>query len=437
MADAAIQAVNLGKMYRVGERQPYRTLREAIAGGLRLPRRGGSQTVQDSDGQASRTPDEWFWALSEVSFELEHGDALGIIGRNGAGKTTLLKILSRITEPTAGRAVLDGQVGSLLEVGTGFHPELTGRENVLLNGSVLGMRHADIRRKFDEIVSFAGVERFIDTPVKRFSTGMRARLAFAVAAHLEPDILVVDEVLAVGDAEFQKKCMGKMGDAARGGRTVLFVSHNMAAVESLCNRVIWLEGGRCAADGPPSEVISRYLTTSFSALTERVWPERDGAPGNERVRIRRAQVRPEGGTPDDPIYVTTPFVVEFEYWNLREGARLNLSLHFYNEQGIKVFNAVPIQERGWQGRPLPRGLFRDACHIPGNLLNNGVHRIELMVIEDGAHLGHHMEDVLMFDVRDVGEERQGWYGEWEGAVRPKVAWETEQLDSVGAAVGSG
>jgi lipopolysaccharide transport system ATP-binding protein len=425
MNDVAIRAVDLGKMYRVGERQPYRTLREVISGAVPWRR---SRNVEPPAG------DEWFWALSGVTFDLERSGALGIIGRNGAGKSTLLKILSRITEPSAGHAVIEGRVGSLLEVGTGFHPELTGRENVLLNGSVLGMSHADIRRNFDDIVTFAGVERFIDTPVKRFSTGMKARLAFAVAAHLEPDILIVDEVLAVGDAEFQKKCMGKMGDAARSGRTVLFVSHNMAAVESLCDRAIWLDEGKCVADGPPSEVISRYLTTSFSALTERVWPTPADAPGNERVRIRSARVRPQGGDPSDPIYVTTPFEVEFEYWNLREGARLNLSLHFYNEQGIMVFNALPMEEPVWQGRPLPRGLFRDVCHVPGHLLNNGVHRIELMVVEDAAHVIHRMQDVLMFEVRELGDTREGWYGEWEGAVRPRFEWETEHLEAVGAAM---
>jgi lipopolysaccharide transport system ATP-binding protein len=417
VTDVAIRAENLGKQYRVGERQPYRTFREML-----------------SRAEPERR-DEWFWALSEVSFELERGEALGIIGRNGAGKSTLLKILSRITEPTEGQAVIEGRVGSLLEVGTGFHAELTGRENVLLNGSVLGMPHAEIRRKFDDIVSFADVERFIDTPVKRYSTGMRARLAFAVAAHLEPDILIVDEVLAVGDAEFQKKCMGKMGESARSGRTVLFVSHNMAAVESLCSRVIWLDGGRCRADGPPSEVISQYLTTSFSALTERNWPDPEDAPGNDRVRIHSARIRPEEGSPQDPIYVTSPFALEVEYWNLREGARLNVSLHVFNEQDIMVFNALPMEERVWQGQPFPRGLFRDVCHIPGDLLNSGVHRIQLMIVEDSAHVIHQMDDMLMFEVRDMGAERGGWYGEWEGAVRPRLKWETEQIDTASSGGG--
>ncbi|HWC25527.1 MAG TPA: ABC transporter ATP-binding protein, partial [Solirubrobacteraceae bacterium] len=357
---------------------------------------------------------------------------LGIIGRNGAGKSTLLKILSRITEPTRGHADITGRVGALLEVGTGFHPELTGRENITLNGAILGMRRAEIDRKFDEIVGFAGVERFIDTPVKRYSTGMHARLAFAVAAHLEPDILIVDEVLAVGDAAFQKRCMGKMGDAARSGRTVLFVSHNMAAIESLCSRAIWLEAGRCAADGAPSEVISGYLATSLSVLNDHLWPEPDLAPGNDLVRIRRARVRPEQGGAEDPIFVTTPFVIEFEYWNLRAGAHLNLSLHIYNEQGVLVFNARPEEETVWRGRPFPRGLFRDRCHVPGDLVNDGVHRVELLVVADARHVIHRMEDVLVFEVRDVGEHGGGAYDQWVGAVRPRLEWETEQLVAVDA-----
>ncbi len=427
MADVALRAVQLGKRYRTGERQPYRTIRDVIAVSARAELRRLTRRRAAPSGDAPSKHADSIWALQDVSFELTDGEALGIVGRNGAGKSTLLKILSRITEPTAGHAVISGRVGALLEVGTGFHPELTGRENIFLNGAVLGMRRADIVRKFDEIVAFAGVERFIDTPVKRYSTGMHARLAFAVAAHLEPDILIVDEVLAVGDAEFQRRCMGKMGDAARSGRTVLFVSHNMAAIESLCSRAIWLEGGRCVADGPAPEVVSRYLSTSLSVLNDHLWTDPELAPGNDRVRIRRAQVRPEHGDPDAPMFVTTPLVIEFEYWNLRAGARLNLSLHVYNEQGVMVFNAVPIEETEWRGRPFPRGLFRDRCHVPANLLNDGVHRIELLVVEDSARVVHRMDDVLVFEVRDAAEDRAGWYGRWPGAVRPRLAWETEHL----------
>ncbi|MDQ3630394.1 MAG: ABC transporter ATP-binding protein [Actinomycetota bacterium] len=434
MTEVAVRAVELSKVYRLGERPSYGSLRDVIAEGARARL---TRLRRAPRGAGRSEEDEWIWALRDVSFELHEGEALGIIGRNGAGKSTLLKILSQITEPSEGHAVVVGRVGALLEVGTGFHPELTGRENIALNGAILGMRRTEIERKFDEIVAFAGVERFIDTPVKRYSTGMHARLAFAVAAHVEPDILIVDEVLAVGDAEFQKRCMGKMGVAARSGRSVLFVSHNLAAIESLCSRAIWLEGGRCVADGAPAEVISRYLSSSISVLSDRFWSEPELAPGNEVVRIRRAQVRPEGGDAKDPIFVTTPFVIEFEYWNMRAGARLNLSLHVYNEQGILVFNALPMEEAVWQGRPFPCGLFRDTCHVPANLLNNGVHKIELLLVEDSAHVIHRMDDAVVFEVQDVGEGRTGWYGPWAGVVRPRLGWETEQLTAVESEAPSG
>jgi lipopolysaccharide transport system ATP-binding protein len=361
-----------------------------------------------------------------VSFEVSYGEAIAVVGRNCAGKSTLLKILSRIVEPTEGQAAVAGRIGALLEVGTGFHPELTGRENVALNGAILGMRRREIQAKFDEIVDFAGVERFIDTPVKRYSSGMQARLAFAVAAFLDTDILVVDEVLAVGDAEFQKKCMGRMGDAARGGRTVLFVSHNMTAVEALCQRAVWLEGGRVMADGPTPEVVDRYVSTSFSVRCEQSWPDRESAPGNDAVRLRRATIRPEFGVPSDPIDVRTPLALEFEYWNLRAEAQLNLSLHVYNAQGLMVFNALPYLEKVWQGRPFPRGLYRDTCHIPGDLLNNGTYHIELMVV-DSNHVIYKHDEIVVFEVQDDPFSRDGWFGSWEGAVRPQLEWETEQL----------
>jgi lipopolysaccharide transport system ATP-binding protein len=421
--DLALRVTGLGKQYQVGERESYLALRDAIARAVASPLARLTGAARRDSGAADRT----FWALQDVSFDLPPGEALGIIGRNGAGKSTLLKILSRITEPTAGEAVVSGRVGALLEVGTGFHPELTGRENVLLNGAILGMSRREVQRKIVDIVDFAGVDRFVDTPVKRYSTGMRARLAFAVAAYLETEILIVDEVLAVGDAEFQRKCMGTMGEAARSGRTVLFVTHNMAAVETLCRRSIWLDRGRCIADGPTSEVVSQYLSTSFSALGERNWPTLGVAPGNDTVRVRRAVVRPESGAATDVIGVQTPIAVEVEYWNLRPGARLNLSLHFYNEQGIRIFNALPYLECVWQGQQFPRGVYRDTCHIPAHLLNDGVHRIELMVVENSSHVIFQMDDLLVFDVRDDGSSRDGWFGRWEGAVRPQLMWDTERI----------
>jgi len=284
----AIRVENLGKQYLLGEFERYSTFRETIARAVTRPALRLAHRLRTALRPAPRSPlpapgsplpapcspPEFIWALRDVSFEVQHGEVLGIIGPNGAGKSTLLKILSRITEPTTGYAEIHGRVGSLLEVGTGFHPELTGRENVYLNGAILGMSRAEIRRKFDDIVSFAGVEKFIDTPVKRYSSGMQVRLAFAVAAHLDPEILIIDEVLAVGDAEFQKRCLGKMDEVSRSGRTILFVSHNMAAVQSLCNRGILLREGVLQADRPVADVVNQYISED----------EQQAAPGGHTVR---------------------------------------------------------------------------------------------------------------------------------------------------------
>lgn len=422
MGEIAIQVQNLSKMYRIGSPQAqYKTLREELIGALKRP----ICWRRNSPGVTGHP--EILWALRDMSFEIKRGEVVGIIGRNGAGKTTLLKILSRVTEPTEGRAIIRGRVGSLLEVGTGFHPELTGQENIYLSGAILGMKREEIARKFVEIVAFAEVEKFINTPVKHFSSGMYLRLAFAVAAHLEPEILLVDEVLAVGDAAFQKKCLGKMGDAAKGGRTVLFVSHNMAAVQRLCTRTIWLNWGKIAGDGDPRRVVSDYMNTSFPAMTERLWTDISTAPGDERVRLRLACVRPEGGSPSDPITIRTHFVMEFEYWNLEPNTYLNLSLHVYNQQGVMVFNTAPVHEPVWHGRPFSVGLFRSVCHVPGDLLNDGAHTVELLMVKDQGIVIFRQENLLFFEVRDEVERRGDWYGRWAGAIRPNLKWITEFL----------
>jgi lipopolysaccharide transport system ATP-binding protein len=418
-----IRITNVGKQYRLNTRQvPYETLRDAIAQAVRAPLRTLQRRNQRMSG-------EMFWALRDVSFEVQAGEVWGIIGSNGAGKSTLLKILSRITEPTTGRIELYGRIGSLLEVGTGFHPELTGRENVYLNGAMLGMKRAEIVHKFDEIVSFSEIEQFIDTPVKFYSSGMYMRLAFAVAAHLEPEILIVDEVLAVGDLSFQKKCLGKMGDVAKAGRTVLFVSHNVLAVQSLCNRIVWLHQGQIHDEGQPSEVVSKYLRTSVSARSEQVWNDLQTAPGNTQIRIRAARVKPANGLPSDPINVSTPIVMEFEYWNLIPGARLNLSIVVATQDGSPIFNSGSGLDPSWSGKPYSPGLFRSSFYIPGDLLNDGTHRVQLYVIRDQSVAIFRLDDILIFDVEDTAEGRNGWYGKWIGAVRPKLEWQTEMLEA--------
>jgi len=288
-SDLAISVSGLGKRYRIGKRERYRTLRDTLTETLTAPFRRIRAALS---GAADRTTENTIWAVRDVSFEIKSGEVVGVIGRNGAGKSTLLKVLSRITEPTEGRADLYGRIGSLLEVGTGFHPELTGRENVYLNGAILGMRRPEIAGKFDEIVAFAELDRFIDTPVKHYSSGMYMRLAFAVAAHLEPEILLVDEVLAVGDVAFQKKCLGKMQHVAKQGRTVMFVSHNMGAVRSLCNRAIWIDRGRIRCDGDQDTAICRYLEGVYDEGFEGI--ER-GANSEYPVDIRRVVLRRANG----------------------------------------------------------------------------------------------------------------------------------------------
>ncbi len=431
MNDVAIHIEGVSKLYHLGtKRKIYSTL----SGAFSDSKNKVAGLFKKSKRPVRRSTNE-LWALKDVTLTVRQGEVVGLVGRNGAGKSTLLKILSRITEPTSGYAELHGRIGSLLEVGTGFHPELTGRDNIFMNGAILGMRRFEIESKFDRIVAFAEVEKFIDTPVKHYSSGMYLRLAFAVAAHLEPEILLVDEVLAVGDATFQKKCLGKMDEVSKQGRTVLFVSHNMAAVTAHCQRVVWLRDGTVAEDGEASEIVSKYLKSAASAETSRVWESVATAPGNDQVRLRSAAVRPTVGSPSDPITVRTPFEIEFEYWNLKQDTRLNLSVHVLNEQGITVFNTASIHEPNWHGQPFPAGLFRSAVKVPGDLLNDGMHRIMLLVVREQSSVAFRYEDVLTFEVQDSAEMRGDWHGKWVGAVRPNLLWETELVEknSSGAA----
>jgi lipopolysaccharide transport system ATP-binding protein len=406
-----ISVRGLGKSYRIqsGERKPYRMLRDDLMD-------FGKGLLK---GQLGRSSTEEFWALKDINFDIYPGEIVGIIGRNGAGKSTLLKTLSRVIQPTTGEAILHGRVASLLEVGTGFHPELTGRENIFINGSILGMSRSEIKCKFDEIVNFAEIEKFLDTPVKRYSSGMYVRLAFSVAAHLEPEILIVDEVLAVGDAAFQKKCLGKMEDVAKQkGRTVLFVSHNMAAVKSLCHKSIWLDNGNIKETGEAGEIIAKYLTVSESVSHERIWNNAEDAPGNERVKWHKVCIRAESKNSSLEINVDTPLLVEFECWNYLENVKLNFSLHLFNIEGVRILNTFS------HPKLFTSGLIKGTCHIPNNFLNSQTYYINIMLVEGAARVLHELENALTFEVNDV-EREVDWYGKWEGLVRPKLNWEVE------------
>lgn len=426
----AISVDMVSKRYRLGS-IGGRTLREDVARWWSRVR-GAPDPLRklEPDPLGGRAAEDGhIWALRDLSFQVEEGEVLGIIGRNGAGKSTLLKILSRITAPTLGEVKLAGRVASLLEVGTGFHPELTGRENIYINGAILGMSQGEITRKLDEIVDFSGVEVYIDTPVKRYSSGMYVRLAFAVAAHLEPDILVLDEVLAVGDAAFQKKCLGKMGEVATQGRTVLFVSHNMLAVASLCRRALWLEGGQLVADGPAATVVGDYVAaaTRDTGVWEERWGDPSGAPGTDIVNLQRIAVTAATRTPGMPLGMDSPFRIEVEFLNRTPGARLSVTLHFYTDQDMVAFTTGSAVEPEWRNRPLPVGVFRSVCFVPGRLLNCGRHRLLVLIVRDLSHPVLRYESRVRFDVVDLVEREAGWLGREPGVVQPALPWKTEYL----------
>lgn len=431
MSDVIIQAENLGKQYRIGARRNggarYNSLRDDIMHSISAPLRWFNRSADRSEKE-----DNTIWALKDVSFEIKQGEVVGIIGRNGAGKSTLLKILSRITDPTIGRVRLDGRVGALLEVGTGFHPELTGRENIYLNGAILGMRRTEIVRKFDEIVDFAEIEKFIDTPAKFYSSGMYMRLAFAVAAHLEPEILVVDEVLAVGDAQFQKKCLGKMQSIAGEGRTVLFVSHNMDAVRRLCQRVMLFDKGQVVEDGPAQTIIADYLQ-SGALIEERTWVSVNQSPGDEVVRIKAVRVRNALGELQSEFKVYEKFSIEVDFWVLRP-EKLDAVFYFYNEAGTLIFLAGDFQSTIWHDRVRPAGIHRSICHIPEHLLNEGTLNVMLAVATHPHTLRVMINDVLTIRVIDdfiLGGARGNYVRPWPGGiVRPLLEWSFEfQMDA--------
>jgi len=437
--DIAIKAEKISKRYRIGlKEERQETLAETLVHLLKSPLnnwhkyRSLYKFDQIPHDQDHNHPDI-IWALKEVSFEVKKGETVGIIGLNGAGKSTLLKILSKITVPTSGRAILRGRISSLLEVGTGFHKELTGRENVYLNGTILGMRKKEVDQKFDEIVDFSGIEKFIDTPVKRYSSGMRVRLAFAVAANLEPEILLIDEVLAVGDVRFQKKCLNKMQDVGQHGRTVLFVSHNMPAVTRLCSRIILLGGGKVIADGPSHEVVSIYMNADKSSKAEREWPALMEAPGDEVVRLCGVRVKTKEGRVTDSMDIKEPVGIEIEYEVLQPGHVFIVYYHVLNEEGIEAFTPFDT-DPSWKGRARLTGRYVSTAWIPGYFLAEGLFYIGVGIATLHPTVPRIRErDVIAFQAVDVINDDsviEDYHGKFNGGVvRPFLKWETKFKES--------
>lgn len=401
MTDTIIKVNDIWKQYRLGSIDSG-TLKEDIH------RWWGSRLGKTDRQKEQRNP--WFWSLREVSFEVKQGEVLGIIGENGAGKSTLLKILSRVTRPTRGDIRGRGRMASLLEVGTGFHEELTGRENIFLNGNILGMTNREIKARFEEIVEFSGVARFIDTPVKRYSSGMYLRLAFAVAAHLDPEILVVDEVLAVGDQEFQQRCLEKMREAAgKQGCTILYVSHHLRSVERLCHRVLLLQEGRVTDEGLPRSVIRHYLGLSTQQVWSQQWTD-DEAPGNDVIRVKATALLPEPSAAKE-MDIRTPLEVRFGFLNREAGINLCVGVHLFTAAGDCVFDVSS------QPAILEAGHFEGSCNIPGNFLNDGDYYISVIFVRDTVEQLFYLEKCLSFSLADYrGDIR--WQGKWMGFVRP-------------------
>jgi lipopolysaccharide transport system ATP-binding protein len=420
MSEIVIRAENLGKRYRIGERERYLALRDLLARAASAPmrmfvRNPSSPNGNHRNGNRPHADQLHIWALKETSLEIHQGEVVGLIGRNGAGKSTLLKILSRITKPTTGWAKIHGRVGSLLEVGTGFHAELTGSENIYLSGAILGMSKTEIARKFDEIVAFAEIEKFINTPVKHYSSGMYLKLAFSVAAHLEPEILLVDEVLAVGDASFQKKCLGKMGQVSRDGRTILFVSHNMAAIKALCSRAVWMKDGTVNTSGRVAEVVDNYLLGTARSACAREWPDPTAAPGNESVRISYIRiVSPEGGV---EITIDTGVQIEIGFENFRENINLGCTICVRSSEGIIIFQSG---HRITLDNDSRCGFYQVTGRIPGHLLNAGRYSVDMVFGKDQRWVLFHIDSVVSFEVENTG--RGSNMSVAPGFIRPLLRW---------------
>lgn len=404
MSKPILEFRNLSKKYKLyHEKKAYLTFRESL-GSLFRPAKGY---------------DEDFWVLKDINFNVNKGESLGIIGKNGAGKSTLLKILSRISPPTKGSILCRGRVASLLEVGTGFHPELNGRENIYMNGSLLGMRRNEINRRFNEIVEFSGVERFLDTPLKHYSSGMQLRLAFSVAAHLDPEIMVIDEVLAVGDAAFQRRCLGKMNEISNSGRTILFVSHNFSAIQSLCTSCIYLSDGKVKYTGTPEDVIQNYLQ-DISIVKD--LHEDDKHPGDDVARLLNSGMKSKGQVSTRNVDIADDFYIEFEYEILKDGYHPTPNIHITNLQAEKVFVSIMPKEmvNGSKGRHLAK------LKVPGNLLNTGTYIVTLALTTlDSMKVHFHQNESIVFNVEeDMMNRPHDFRHAIPGVVRPDLNWQT-------------
>jgi len=429
----SILVKRLGKKYKLGQRLPYLTITDAIRNTLStiLHSPANSDLSGNEPGIIlQKAPgNEDFWAFREISFSIDSGDVVGIIGRNGAGKSTLLKILSRITSPSEGEITINGRVGSLLEVGTGFHPELTGRENIYLSGLILGMRKHDIEEKFEEIIKFSGVEKYLDTPVKRYSSGMNVRLGFSVAAHLDPEILLVDEVLAVGDADFQKKCLGKMGEISKGGRTVLFVSHSMPMISSLCNQCILLNNGRIQSKGETKDVIASYLLKDSSNPAFIDYTMSSRLPGDYLATLLSGWIENSHGDKTFEININEPLRICMRYRVLGDVPKIpSPNFHVYDYQGQCVFVTSPIID---YNKPCKAGEYFAVCEIPGNFLNDGLFSVHLALTfhHTGEHVSFWEKHALTFNITDpidnIISRPTGYSGRIPGVIRTLLQWNIE------------
>jgi lipopolysaccharide transport system ATP-binding protein len=409
-----IEVSHVSKRYIIGQKASYNTLRDTIAGFF-------SRSSKNQDFS-----EDYFWALKDISFTVKAGESLAFIGNNGAGKSTLLKILARVTFPTSGSVRLRGRMASLLEVGTGFHPELSGRENIFLSGSILGMSHREIKAKFDEIVDFAEVEKFLDTPVKYYSSGMYVRLAFSVAAHLEPEILIVDEVLAVGDIRFQKKCLGKMNASALSGRTILFVSHNVAAIRSLCSRAILLNHGMIEMEGPVNDVTGYYLQQHCTSTSVQTWESGHG-PGNYACKFLKVRVADEEGNDLSVADISKDIYIELSYEVIEEGSQVSFSFSLLSGEGVCAFSSFSNQEPKYYGTPLKRGVYVTRCRVPGHTLNNGKFNVTINGFAAIWSDSFCLEQIVSFEAHDDGILKGDFHGGFRGLLRPKLLWTTEKI----------